>query len=54
MLDIKLIRQEPEKVKAALARRKEEDKIDEILELDKKRRDALYEAEQLKNQQLRH
>lgn len=51
MLDIKLIRQEPEKVKAALARRKEEDKIDEILELDKKRRDALYEAEQLKNQQ---
>ncbi len=51
MLDIKLIRQEPEKVKAALARRKEEDKIDEILELDKKRRDALYEAEQLKNKQ---
>ncbi|MGN1059608.1 MAG: serine--tRNA ligase, partial [Clostridia bacterium] len=51
MLDIKLIRQEPEKVKAALARRKEEDKIDELLELDKKRRDALYEAEQLKNKQ---
>lgn len=51
MLDIKLIRQEPEKVKAALARRKEEDKIDEILELDRQRRDALYEAEQLKNKQ---
>ncbi|MBE7010811.1 MAG: serine--tRNA ligase [Ruminococcaceae bacterium] len=51
MLDIKLIRQEPEKVKAALARRKEEDKIDEILELDKRRRDALYEVEQLKSKQ---
>lgn len=51
MLDIKLIRQEPEKVKAALARRKEEDKIDELLELDKKRRDVLYEAEQLKSKQ---
>ncbi len=51
MLDIKLIRQEPEKVKAALARRKEEDKIDELLELDRQRRDALYEAEQLKNKQ---
>ncbi|MBE7035457.1 MAG: serine--tRNA ligase [Ruminococcaceae bacterium] len=51
MLDIKLIRQEPEKVKAALARRKEEITIDELLELDKRRRDALYEAEQLKSKQ---
>jgi len=51
MLDIKLIRQEPEKVKAALARRKEEDKIDELLELDRRRRDALYEVEQLKSKQ---
>ncbi|MBQ2696041.1 MAG: serine--tRNA ligase [Clostridia bacterium] len=51
MLDIKLIRQEPEKVKAALARRKEEDKIDELLKLDGERRDALYEAEQLKSKQ---
>ena len=33
MLDIKLIRQEPDKVKAALARRKEEDKIHELLSL---------------------
>ena len=51
MLDIKLIRQEPEKVKAALARRKEEDKIDELLKLDSQRRDVLYEAEQLKSKQ---
>jgi len=51
MLDIKLIRQEPEKVKAALARRKEEDKIDELLSLDSRRRDVLYEVEQLKSKQ---
>ncbi len=51
MLDIKLIRQEPDKVKAALARRKEEDKIDELLSLDQRRRDVLYEAEQLKSKQ---
>ena len=51
MLDIKLIRQEPDKVKAALARRKEEAKIDELLSLDQRRRDVLYEAEQLKSKQ---
>lgn len=51
MLDIKLIRQEPDKVKVALARRKEEDKIDELLSLDQRRRDVLYEAEQLKSKQ---
>lgn len=51
MLDIKFIRQEPDKVKAALARRKEEDKIDELLSLDQRRRDVLYEAEQLKSKQ---
>ncbi len=51
MLDIKLIRQEPETVKAALKRRDAEDRIDELLELDKERRDMLYKAEQLKNEQ---
>ncbi len=51
MLDIRLIRQEPEKVKAALKRRNAEDRIDELLELDKQRRDMLYKAEQLKNEQ---
>ena len=51
MLDIKLIRQEPEKVKAALKRRNAEDRIDELIALDKERRDMLYETEQLKNQQ---
>ena len=51
MLDIRLIRQEPETVKAALKRRNAEDRIDELLELDKERRDMLYKAEQLKNEQ---
>lgn len=51
MLDIKLIRQEPEKVKAALKRRKAEDRIDELLKLDGERRDVLFSVEQLKNKQ---
>jgi len=51
MLDIRLIRQEPETVKAALKRRNAEDRIDELLELDKERRDMLYKTEQLKNEQ---
>ncbi len=51
MLDIKLIRQETEKVKAALARRKETVDIDAVLALDNARRELLYEVEQLKNAQ---
>lgn len=52
MLDIKLIRQEPETVKAALKRRKVEDSVvDEIRALDEQRRNILYEVEQLKNKQ---
>ncbi len=51
MLDIKLIRTETEKVKAALARRKENVDIDAVLELDNKRRELVFEAEQLKKQQ---
>ncbi|MBQ8541447.1 MAG: serine--tRNA ligase [Clostridia bacterium] len=51
MLDIKLIRTETEKVKAALARRKENVDIDAVLELDNKRRELVFEAEQLKKKQ---
>lgn len=51
MLDIKLIRENPEKVKEALAKRKAEDRVDEVLRLDQERRDILYRTEQLKNQQ---
>ncbi len=51
MLDIKLFRENPQKIKDSLKRRKAEDRVDEVIELDKKRRDLLYQAEQLKNQQ---
>ena len=51
MLDIKLIRTEPEKVKRALARRKENVDIDALLALDTKKRETLFEVEQLKSKQ---
>jgi seryl-tRNA synthetase len=51
MLDIKVIRTETERVKAALARRKEEVDIDAVIALDDKRRELLFEAEQLKKKQ---
>ena len=51
MLDLKLIRTETERVKKALARRKEVVDIDALLELDTKRREMLFEVEQLKNKQ---
>ena len=51
MLDIKLIRTETEKVKKALARRKENVDIDGLLNLDTKRRELLFEVEQLKSKQ---
>ena len=51
MLDIRLIRTEPEKVKAALARRKMDIDIDKLLELDKEKREILYQVEQIKAKQ---
>ena len=51
MLDIKMIRTETEKVKALLARRKENVDIDAVLALDNSRRELLFEAEQLKKKQ---
>lgn len=48
MLDIKLIRSNPEKVKEALKKRREEINIEEILTLDQKRRELLLEAGTLK------
>lgn len=51
MLDIKLIRGETEKVKKALARRKENVDIDAVIALDDKRRALLYEVESLKAKQ---
>ena len=51
MLDIKVIRTETERVKQALARRKEVVDIDALLALDNERREALFEVEKKKNAQ---
>ncbi len=51
MLDIKLIRTQPEIVKAALKRRKMDIDIDLLLELDKQKREIMYQTEQLKARQ---
>jgi seryl-tRNA synthetase len=45
VLDLKLIRSDPERFKAALARRGAADTIDELLELDERRRQLLPEIE---------
>ena len=45
MLDLKLIRSDPERVKAALARRAAAGRIDELLALDARRRELLPEIE---------
>ena len=51
MLDIKLIRTETERVKKALARRKEVVDIDGLLKLDSEKREMLFSVEQLKQRQ---
>ncbi len=48
MLDIKYIRENPDKVKAGIKSKKVEIDIDGLLELDRKRRDILGEVEVLK------
>ena len=50
MLDIRLLRQEPERVREALARRgRPFPELDRFSEVDGKRREAIQEAERLKN-----
>ncbi|MFH1460851.1 MAG: serine--tRNA ligase [Patescibacteria group bacterium] len=51
MLDIKFIRENPEKIKEVCQKRGVDCKIDQILELDKKRRELLQETENLKAEQ---
>lgn len=51
MIDLKLLRTEPETVINALARRKENVDIEGLLALDKERREVLFEAEQKKAEQ---
>ncbi len=51
MLDIKLIRKDPDKVKKALEKRKADFNLEKLLNLDNTRRELLYKVEQLKNKQ---
>ena len=48
MLDIKLIRENPDMVKKAIEDKNEKGKIDLILENDQKRRELIFEVEDLK------
>lgn len=48
MLDLKFIRENPEKVKEGITNKNENDNVDEILSLDKKRRENLQKVEELK------
>ncbi|MBN2423438.1 MAG: serine--tRNA ligase [Calditrichaceae bacterium] len=50
MLDIKLIRENPEKVKKAIESKNEKGDVDKLLKLDKQRRDLIYITEDLKKQ----
>jgi seryl-tRNA synthetase len=45
MLDLKLIRSDPERVKAALARRGAAEQVDQLIQLDTRRRELLPEIE---------
>lgn len=52
MIDIKILRNEPKKLVEALKRRKDTKvDIDGLLEYDKKRREILYQVEQMKSKQ---
>jgi seryl-tRNA synthetase len=53
VLDLRLIRSEPDLVRAALARRDADGPLDEILALDARRRDLLTEVEALRAEQNR-
>ena len=48
MLDIKYIRENPDKVKKGIAAKNEKDRIDEVLELDEERRNIIVKVEELK------
>jgi len=48
MLDLKFIRENPELVKQGIKNKNETDRVDELLELDKQRRDLITHTEELK------
>lgn len=49
MLDIKLIRENPELVKKGIKNKNEKDRIDEILNLDEERRNLIIQSDELKH-----
>ena len=51
MLDLRLIRRDPDAVRAALARRGDADRLDEVLDLDEDWRAANAAAENLRAEQ---
>ncbi len=51
MLDVKILRTEPERIKDALKKRNNDLDITPAIELDQKRREILYKVEQMKAQQ---
>jgi seryl-tRNA synthetase len=51
MIDIKLLRENPEKVKKACENKQAKVDIDKVLELDKKRRELIQEVEMLRSEQ---
>ncbi len=51
MLDIKIIRNNPDLLKKALENRKASFNVDSLVELDEKRREVLFQVEQLKSKQ---
>ena len=51
MIDIKLLREQPERVRAALAKKKFHCDLDQVLELDQVRRQAITDAEKARAQQ---
>ncbi|MBO8125796.1 MAG: serine--tRNA ligase [Firmicutes bacterium] len=50
MLDLKFVRSNPEAVREGMRKKRVEVPLDELLELDEKRRSELFEVEQLKNE----
>ncbi len=50
MIDIKLIREQPEKVKRGIALKNEPDHVDEVVRLDRERRELISRADGLKAQ----
>ena len=51
MIDIKLIREQPDLVKAGISKKNfDASKIDTLLELDKKRRELLQKVEELRKE----